>query len=160
MAALGEVTLDVTKDASPSPQVVADNAPEVVVFAVRPSWVRIRSSEGTTIYEKIMQEGDRFVLPRTEEPATLRTGESGAIYFSVNGTPYGPAGRPGAITGGLDLAPSSLAQAYDVADPAADTALARVVVELRADPPERPGGNPDPSLVTRRRLAAEAAFPR
>ncbi len=145
MAALGEVTLDVPDDAAPSPQVVADNAPEVVVFAVRPSWVRIQSAEGTTIYEKIMQEGDRFVLPRTEEPATLRTGESGAIYFSVNGTPYGPAGRPGAVTGGLDLAASALTEAYEVADPDADTALARVVVELRADPPERPGGDPEPA---------------
>lgn len=138
-AALGELALDVPLAEAPSPQVVADSAPDVVVFAVRPSWVRIQSAEGTTIYEKIMQEGDRFVLPKTEAPATLRTGESGAIYFSVNGTAYGPAGRPGAVTGGLELAASSLKETYEVADIEADTALARVVVELRAEPPELPG---------------------
>ncbi len=150
MAALGQVVLDMPAPEAgtgqTSPQVVADNAPEVVVFAVRPSWVRIRSAEGTTIYEKIMNEGDRFVLPKTEEAPTLRTGESGAIYFSVNGVPYGPAGRPGAVTGGLVLAAEALTDAYQVADLTGDTALARVVVELRADPPQRPGQRVEPGI--------------
>ncbi len=141
LAALGQApdALPAAAPEDPRPQVLADVAPEVVVFAVRPSWVRIQSAEGTTLYEAIMQEGDRFVLPRTEEPATLRTGESGAIYFSVDGTPYGPAGRPGAITGNLPLAAASLRETYEVADPQSDTALSRVVVELQADPPRRPG---------------------
>ena len=120
-------------------QVVGDEGPEVVLFAVRPSWVRVRSADGTTIYERIMNEGDRFVLPRTEEPATLRTGESGAIYFQVNGEPYGPAGRPGTVTGNLSLDAANLTGTYEIADLARDTALARVVVELRANPPRRPG---------------------
>lgn len=123
----------------PQIQVVGDDGPEVVLFAVRPSWVRVRSSDGTTIYEQIMNEGDRFVLPKTEEPATLRTGESGAIYFQVNGEPYGPAGRPGTITGNLSLDAATLTEKYEIADLSRDTALARVVVELRADPPQIPG---------------------
>ena len=125
------------------PQVVAANIPEVVVFAVRPSWVRVRAADGTTLFEKVMQEGDRFVLPKTEEPATLRTGESGAVYFAVNGQHYGPAGRAGTVTGNLALAADTLTQAYDVADTTADTALARVVVELQADPPRLPGQDID-----------------
>ncbi|CAM4281102.1 helix-turn-helix domain-containing protein [Palleronia rufa] len=122
-----------------APQVVADTVPEVVVFAVRPSWVRVRSADGTTLYEKIMDEGDRFVLPRTEKPATLRTGESGAIFFAVNGQPYGPAGPAGQVTGNLALSAETLTQAYGIADLSADTALARVVVELQQDPPRLPG---------------------
>lgn len=115
----------------PSPvQVVDGNVPEVVLLAVRPSWVRVKSADGTVIYEQIMAEGDRFVLPATEEPATLRTGESGAIYFAVNGTAYGPAGGNGQVTGNLALSVASLTGAYQVADMAADTALARVVAEL------------------------------
>lgn len=123
---------------APQVQVVGDAGPEVVLFAVRPSWVRVRSADGTTLYERIMNEGDRFVLPKTEEPATLRTGESGAIYFQVNGEPYGPAGRPGTVTGNLSLDAASLTEAYGIADLGRDTALARVVVELRADPPQLP----------------------
>jgi len=121
------------------PQVVADTIPEVVVFAVRPSWVRVRSADGTTLYEKIMDEGDRFVLPRTEEPATLRTGESGAIYFAVNGDPYGPAGGAGQVTGNLALSADNLTSTYEVANITQDTALARVVAELQEDPPRLPG---------------------
>ncbi|QFU08953.1 hypothetical protein PARPLA_01912 [Rhodobacteraceae bacterium THAF1] len=124
---------------TPRPQVVAANIPEVVVFAVRPSWVRVRAADGTTIYEKVMEEGDRFVLPKTEEPATLRTGESGAVYFAVNGEHYGPAGSPGSVTGNLALAAETLTETYEVADITQDTALARVVVELQADPPRLPG---------------------
>lgn len=123
----------------PQVQVVGDAGAEVVLFAVRPSWVRVRSADGTSLYERIMNEGDRFVLPKTEEPATLRTGESGAIYFQVNGEPYGPAGRPGTVTGNLSLDAANLTEMYEVADLARDTALARVVVELRADPPRVPG---------------------
>jgi len=119
-------------------QVLADGTPEVVLVAVRPSWVRVRSAEGTTLYEQIMQEGDTFTLPATEEPATLRTGESGAIYFSVNGTAYGPAGSSGQITSNLALSAQNLTETYQTADIAADQALARVVAEMSAQP-ELPG---------------------
>ncbi|PZX17691.1 cytoskeletal protein RodZ [Palleronia aestuarii] len=122
-------------EGAPGVQVVEDGPPEVVVIAVRPSWVRVRSAEGTTLYERIMQEGDRFVLPPSEVPATLRTGESGAIFFAVNGTAYGPAGPAGQVTGNLDLDGETLAAAYDVADLEAESALARVVADLRPEPP-------------------------
>ena len=41
--------------------------------------------------------GRALRLPQTEEPPTLRAGNSGAVYFAVNGETYGPAGtrRPG-----------------------------------------------------------------
>ncbi len=115
-------------------QVVSDDVPEVVLMAVRPSWVRVRSADGTTIYEQIMQEGDTFVLPATEEPAILRTGESGALYFAVNGTPYGPAGPTGQVTGNLSLSAENLAETYQTADISADQALERVIAEMQAAP--------------------------
>jgi hypothetical protein len=73
--------------------VVEDGVPEVAIFAVRESWVRVRSADGTVIYEKVMQPGDKYVLPKTEEPPTLRTGYAGGVYFAVNGKTYGPAGE-------------------------------------------------------------------
>ncbi|RVT83906.1 helix-turn-helix domain-containing protein [Rhodobacteraceae bacterium CCMM004] len=125
-------------DADGRVQVVEAQAPEVVLLAVRPSWVRVRAADGTVLLEKIMQEGDRFVLPQTEEPATLRTGESGAIYFAVNGEPYGPAGRNGAVTSNLALSATNLTESYQVADLSGDTALARVVAELDLTAPAAP----------------------
>ncbi|TRD19783.1 helix-turn-helix domain-containing protein [Palleronia caenipelagi] len=134
------ILVDAGQAAPGAPQVFAGSVPEVVVIAVRPSWVRVRAADGTTIYEKTMQEGDRFVLPKTEDPATLRTGESGAIYFAVNGTAVGPAGAAGQVTGGLELSAENLSNSYEVADLDADTALQRVVVALRQEQSELPPG--------------------
>ncbi|KAF0677441.1 helix-turn-helix domain-containing protein [Profundibacterium mesophilum] len=139
-AAVDAAVLEAAGSSDPDTvQVVAEGAPELVMFAVRPSWVRVKAADGTVIFEKIMNEGDRFVLPATEEPATLRTGESGAIYFAINGQSYGPAGRDGAVTSNLALAPGALASSYAVADLSRDRDLARVVAELDLSSPERPG---------------------
>ncbi|WP_166416529.1 helix-turn-helix domain-containing protein [Cochlodiniinecator piscidefendens] len=111
-------------------QVVEEPVPEVVMVAVRPSWVRVRSASGTVIFEKVMDAGEEFILPQTEEAATLRAGESGAIYFAVNGEHYGPAGTAGSVTSGVELSVASLTENYTVADIAADGDLARMVAEL------------------------------
>lgn len=119
----------------PSPQVVENPAPQVEMVAVRPAWVRVRSSDGTVIYEGIMNAGDRYTVPATEQAPSLRVGESGAIYFAVDGQHYGPAGESGTITKNLALAADSLTGRYDPADPTQDRDLARMVAELRSDVP-------------------------
>ena len=96
---------------------------------MRESWVRVRAADGTVIYENIMNKGDRFVMPQTQEAATLLTGESGAIYFAVNGDPYGPAGRSGQVTRNLALDAESLRSQYQVADLEQDGDLATVVAD-------------------------------
>jgi len=66
----------------PAPPVVQVNegpVPEIEMVAVRPAWVRVRAADGSVIFEGIMDAGDKFALPATEEPATLRVGESGAM---------------------------------------------------------------------------------
>lgn len=111
-------------------------APAVEMVAVRPAWVRVRSADGTVIYEATMQAGDTFTVPQTENPATLRVGESGAVYFAVNGVHYGPAGARGQVTSNLALSVDNLTESYQVADLEADSALAEVVrvAQLRAVP--------------------------
>ncbi|ETD84894.1 helix-turn-helix domain-containing protein [Rhodobacter capsulatus] len=100
---------------------------EVEVLAVRPSWVRITASDGSVIFEKVMDAGERFAVPKLEEPPKLRTGESGAIYFAVNGVAHGPVGSKGAVTKNVELSAQSLGTAYAVADMAADGDLAKMV---------------------------------
>lgn len=112
-----------------SVRVVAEDVPEVVMFAVRDSWVRVRAADGTVLYEKTMVKGDRFVLPKSEEAATLLTGESGAVYFALNGDTYGPVGGNGQVTKNLSLAAASLREQYDIADPGSDQDLATVVAD-------------------------------
>lgn len=114
-----------------TPRVSEPVGPALRMVAVRPSWVRVRAADGTVIFETIMEPGDTWDPPATEEPPTLRTGESGAIYFALNGEYYGPVGETGTITSNLSLDADALRQTYAIADLAADEALATAVVELQ-----------------------------
>lgn len=111
----------------PNIQVTENPMPGVQLVAVRDAWVRVRSADGTTIYEAVMTAGDTFDVPQTEDPATLRIGESGAVYFAVNGAHYGPVGARGQVTSNLALSVDNLTTSYAVADLTADSDLAEVV---------------------------------
>jgi cytoskeletal protein RodZ len=116
-------------------QVVAAEVPGVELLAVRPAWVRVTAADGTVMFEKILDAGERWALPKTEEPPVLRVGESGALYFAVNGQTYGPAGARGQVTKNLELSPEALTTAYAVADIAQDEDLARIVAVAEAAVP-------------------------
>jgi hypothetical protein len=87
----------------------------------------VRAADGSVIFEGILDAGDKFALPATEEPATLRVGESGAMYFAVNGTHFGPAGLNGTVTSNLDLSVQNLTETYAEADLTADQGLADAI---------------------------------
>ncbi len=115
---------------------VADNAPEVMLFAVQPSWIRVRAADGTILFEKILDAGEEYVLPDTEGVPTLRAGNAGSLYFAVNGTAYGPAGSGPSVVKNVALTPDALTGAYALADPENDGDLARyyAMAETREAP--------------------------
>ncbi|MFK7834802.1 MAG: helix-turn-helix domain-containing protein [Sulfitobacter sp.] len=118
-------------DPSPSvPQVVEGPAAAVRMVAAYPSWVRVRAADGTVIFEGVMDKGDTWDVPATEEPPTLRTGESGALYFAMADGCYGPVGDRGSITSNLPLDNQALAALYDPVDPTADQSLSRMFADL------------------------------
>ncbi len=120
-------TFDIASDLTPSIQVYEGPSPEVQLIAARPAWVRVRSADGAIIFEGILNSGDTFALPATENPASLRVGESGAIYFAVNGMVHGPAGPSGTVTSGLELSPDNLTATYNVADLSGDQDLSEAI---------------------------------
>ncbi|SEK42760.1 protein RodZ, contains Xre-like HTH and DUF4115 domains [Roseovarius azorensis] len=115
-------------------QVVENDMPDVRLVAVRPAWVRVQAADGSVIFEGILNAGDDYDVPATEEPAMLRVGESGAVYFAVNGKHYGPAGARGSVTSNLAMTPEALTGRYELADIEADQDLMRYVAELQAVP--------------------------
>ena len=108
-------------------QVVADAAPQLEVLAVRPSWVRVQSADGTVLFEKILDAGERYVVPQLEEAPVLRAGNSGSVYFAVNGKTYGPAAPGASVVKNVALSTESLTQAYAEANFADDADLAALV---------------------------------
>lgn len=117
----------------PVPQVVEDAAPKLVMVAVRPSWVRVRAADGSVIFEGIMESGQTYEIPATEEPPTLRAGESGAIYFAMNGQHFGPVGSRGMVTSNLPLSIASVTERFQVADVKQDGDLARMVAQAQTE---------------------------
>ncbi len=115
-------------------QVVAADAPEVEFLAVRPAWVRVQAADGTVIFEKILDAGEHYVLPKTEEAPVLRVGNAGSVYFAVNGPTYGPAGDRGSVVKNLVLSPEALTAKFALADLSrdADPALADDVADAGA----------------------------
>jgi hypothetical protein len=126
---------DLNTPLPPAIQVVEPDVPELQLVAVRPAWVRVQAADGTIIFEGVMTPGQNFVVPATEDPARLRVGESGAMYFAVNGVHYGPVGPTGVVTSNVELTTQSLTEVYAVADLSTDTDLAEIVnvAEVVAD---------------------------
>ena len=83
-------------------QVNEGPVPEVQLVAARPAWIRVRAADGSVIFEGILDAGDKFALPSTEEPATLRVGK-------------------------LDLSAKNLTTTYAAADLTSDQGLAAAV---------------------------------
>ena len=104
------------------------------MIAVRPSWVQVKAADGSVIFETIMEPGQTFDVPLTEDAPRLRTGESSAIYFAVNGEHYGPVGGRGQVTKDVELSPDALSGRFEIADLEAEQnqALATMVAQLRA----------------------------
>jgi cytoskeletal protein RodZ len=123
-------------EAQPVPQVVEEAAPQLEMVAVRPSWVRVRAADGSVIFEGIMDAGQRYAVPATEEPPVLRTGESSAIYFALNGEHFGPVGARGEVTKNVEMSIDAVSGRFAVAKIEDDRDLARMVAELEALPAE------------------------
>lgn len=120
------------QDAGDGVRVLADAAPGVELFAIRPAWVRVTGADGSVIFEKILDAGERYALPRSETAPTLRAGNSGSIYFIVDGQAFGPAGSGTAVARGVKLGVDEITASYALADTTQDAELARAVAALEA----------------------------
>ena len=125
-------------------QVVADGKAPVELLAVRPSWVRVQAADGTVLFEKILDAGERYAVPQLEEPATLRAGNSGSVYFAVNGQTYGPAAPGAQVVKNVQLSPEALTTKFAVADLTGDADLAKFVAVADASA-VNPAALPSPS---------------
>ena len=108
-------------------QVVVAAKPGVEVLAVRPSWVRVSAADGTVLFEKILDAGERYAVPPLQQAALLRSGNSGSIYFVVNGKTYGPAAPGAQVIKNVALSAEALTAGYQTADISGDADLAQFV---------------------------------
>ena len=113
--------------AEPDVQVVADAAPSVEILAVRPAWVRVSAADGTVLFEKVLDAGERYSVPALAQAPLLRAGNSASVYFSVNGKTYGPASPGSQVVKNLSLAVDDVTATFQLADLSGDADLAHFV---------------------------------
>lgn len=118
------------------PQVIAAAKPGVSLVAVRPAWVRVQSQDGTILFEKILDAGESYDLPKTEDAPVLRAGMSGSLYFQVDGSFYGPAGKGTNAIRNVGLAADDLKTSFALADLTLDPEAERVISVAQADLPQ------------------------
>ena len=132
----------------------------VMVVAARPAWVQIKAEGGRVLYSRVMNAGDTFAVPRDARAPQIQVGESGAVYFTVDGTTYGPSGARGAVTSGISLAAADLTQRFTPARTDRDEDLAGVLVAMQLQAPaEAPvataAAEPAPEPVLRIKAPSE-----
>jgi hypothetical protein len=106
-------------------QVVAEAQQGIEILAVRPAWVMVNAEDGTVLFEKILDAGERYVVPPLETAAVFRTGNSGAVYFMVNGMMVGPAAPGANVVKNIALSPEALTESFAAADLTQDPDLAK-----------------------------------
>ena len=57
-----------TDEAPATPRVLAEGPEAVTLVAVRSAWVRIRSADGDTLFEKTLEPGETYEVPVAEAP--------------------------------------------------------------------------------------------
>ncbi|AVW91243.1 helix-turn-helix domain-containing protein [Celeribacter baekdonensis] len=105
-------------------RVVEDGAPELALVAVRPSWVRVQAADGSVLFEKILDAGERYIVPAMDKAPILRTGNGGGVYFAVNGQAYGPVGASGSVVKNVALSVADVSDSFAQVDLAANDTVA------------------------------------
>ncbi|HWL69792.1 MAG TPA: helix-turn-helix domain-containing protein [Geminicoccus sp.] len=93
----------------PSPGVGAAVAGEarVVLVATEPAWIQVRSADRSFSRSRLMEAGERFLLPERADLA-LWTGNAGGLQVVVDGAELAPLGARGAVLRDVPLDPAAL----------------------------------------------------
>lgn len=79
----------------------------VVIEATNEVWVQILTEDGFPLLTRILQPGDRYLVPN-RDGLVLMTGNAGAIEIFVDGQPLPPIGDIGVVLDHISLIPERL----------------------------------------------------
>jgi cytoskeleton protein RodZ len=79
----------------------------VVLTATGPAWIRV-TDQGRTLFEGVLQPGQRYEVPRTAADPRLRAGAPEALRITVGDSVVPAVGPPGQVTANVSLAPADL----------------------------------------------------
>ena len=83
------------------------DGPRVVLRALEPSWIQVKSEGRDYVRTRTLEPGEQFALPDRDDLA-LWTGNAGGIEILFEGHSLGPVGNRGAVMRDVSLAPEAL----------------------------------------------------
>ena len=96
----------------------------VQLLATEGVWMRIKDASGSILYEQIMNARSPFDVPSTEiAPFIDRAGNSGSLFFIVNGKLYGPAGEKSRTVKNINLSSKNIINTYELHTPSIESSL-------------------------------------
>lgn len=106
--------------------IVSENlAPKIAVVAAEPAWVKITAADGAVLFERVLDSNESFLLPADAQTASLRAGNSGAVFLTIDGVPYGPVGQSAAVAKNVPLDMAAIREGFpEVSDTAARDSIA------------------------------------
>ncbi|WP_069299539.1 helix-turn-helix domain-containing protein [Neptunicoccus sediminis] len=107
-----------------APRVVAEGPPPVDVVALKPAWIRVYFDDGSVLFEKILDAGERYRIPADVDGAKLRAGNAGAVFVMVGDNTYGPVGRRGGVVRDVALGKDTVTETMALATDLFTTPLA------------------------------------
>ncbi|WP_439139666.1 helix-turn-helix domain-containing protein [Roseicyclus sp.] len=125
--AFSETAAQEQTEAATFVQVTEARDDELVIFAVRPSWIRVSAATGATLFEGTLNRGDSYTVALAGDAApVLRSGNAGSVYFMVNGVTLGPAGPGATVVRDIELSADAVTASYNMADAQIDPDLPAV----------------------------------
>lgn len=121
------LTADLTSAPIPVPVVTVAGPPPVDIIAENPAWVRITQASGGTLFEKVLDAGERYRVPADVADAVLRAGNSGSVYVMIGDQTYGPVGVKTGVARNVDLTPDVVKVTYAKVNDLFDTVIASPV---------------------------------
>ncbi|MBR9864854.1 MAG: helix-turn-helix domain-containing protein [Rhodobacteraceae bacterium] len=107
-----------------APRVVAEGPPPVDVVALKPAWIRVYFDDGSVLFEKILDAGERYRIPGDVDGAKLRAGNAGAVFVMVGDNTYGPVGNRGGVVRDVALGKDNVTETMALATDLFTTPLA------------------------------------
>ena len=97
-----------------TPRATAPEAPRVAIVASRPAWISVSQADGAILFERILDGGESFLLPLSQNSAMLRAGNASSVYLSIDGKAYGPVGQGTSVVKDVALAATGISKSFAV----------------------------------------------
>ena len=86
------------------------------IFAISPSWIRIKDEGKRVVVEKILKAGEVLEIKANWLNGNLRAGNAKDLFFSLNGVTYGPVSSKRNVVKNFKIDPQNIFNSLKIND--------------------------------------------